>query len=257
MRPLWLGLLVSISLHADIETVSASALDASFSVATPAGYSTNTQLEPFNTSLGMLDSVDLTITAEFQQALHYGALSYPGTPFPGSISYTTSGTSSFFGTQTDSQTVNVYIQGQSCLAPYCTFIATLKFGGEETFTDSTDLAAFETGNPVSLVASSAIDITSISQGVACCVTISGDGLTIPGPDPYDPIPVAGYLSLDVAAAYTYTPADPVGDAPEPQLTLAIGVGALSIAWLAARRRRIGKPGLKCNTSANRASAFRA
>ena len=238
MRALWLGVFISISLHADVETVTASSVYADFWDGSPGGYSTTAQLAPFDTSLGTLESVDLTMAAEFQEAIHYGALSYPGTPFPGSISYTGSGTSSFFGTQTTSQNINFYIQGQSCLAPFCSFIATLKFGGEETLTGSTDLAAFETGNLVSLLASSALDITAISQGVACCSTIADDGLTVPGPDPYFPVPVAGYLSLNVDAVYTYTPADPVGDAPEPQLTLAIGVAALALLWFAAKRRRI-------------------
>jgi hypothetical protein len=198
-------------LQADIQTVTAAA--------DPGGlYAYSLPLASFDTSLGTLDSVDLTVAATFRESLHYGNLNSDASfPFPGSIAYTTTGTSSFFGTQTADSAVNLYIQGQSCLAPACTFLATMNFGGETTFTDSADLAQFETGNPMSLGVSANVVVTNVSPGVACCVSINN-----------------GDLSLDVAAAYTYTPLDP---APELSATLFLLVMAVT-SLVAQRHHRI-------------------
>jgi hypothetical protein len=227
-------LLLTTYVRADIQTTTASSLFADYYYGGLGEYSTFTELSPFDTSLGTLNAVDLTIVASFQEAVHWDSLFTLAFPIFGSISYTTTGTSSFFGTTSADHTLPVYIPG-ACLAPACSAIVDLQFGGEEIFT-GTDLNQFEAG-PISLSASSDVTVTSVSTGIAWPQSTNADGLLVPGIGPGQFWPVSGYLSLDVTAAYSYTPLDA---APEPGTSFCLLL-ALPIMIAASRKQRSSEP----------------
>jgi len=194
------------------------------------------QLAPFDTSLGTLTSVDLTLAAVYQEAFFW----LPEKVLDGTdtVSGTYTGTSSFSVMQSTNTVLAPYGAGPGC--PNCTILASLSFGGEQTFTGS-DLSQFENGMvPVSATGSAAFSTSQIPAigGILCCITDNEYGLTItPYPQfPFYTVPVTGYLSLDVSATYTYTPIDPVDPAPEPTTWLSL-LFALSIMTAVSRWRK--------------------
>jgi hypothetical protein len=228
MRGILLGILICGVVQADIVKVTASAIvgDTDGSVFNGTSYKLSTQLDPFDPSLGTLTSVDLTIAAITQTGFTYDGSNFVGPfPYPGTITFVSTGNSSFTGTQSVTQTFGVDITSPGC-GPLCTAISTLVFGGEETLTDGTSLSQFEGGHPVPLVASASV-LTFGSPGVTCCAT--APLLEVALQPSGRPTTVYGYLSLDATATYTYT------TAPEPQTTPWI-LGMFFVAALTMRRR---------------------
>lgn len=207
-------MLTATWLRADIQTVTASNIFSDQNGDT-GGYSVASNLAPFDTSLGTLTSVDLTVSAAYWETFAYDQdvltpTNY--TPFSATISTTETGTSSFFGTASATQSFTTWVNYLECLVPHCTDEAQLQFGGEEVFA-GTDLAQFESGTPISLSANAAVSF-SASPGILCCIP-ELYSLTAPNPISAElpPISVYGYLSLDVTAAYSYVPLDPPADPP--------------------------------------------
>jgi hypothetical protein len=240
-------LLTATWLRADIQTVTASATFADQTGET-GGYAAAANLAPFDPSLGTLTSVDLTLSANYLETFFYNqdALNPTNyTPFFATISTTETGASTFFGTQSATQSLNIYVNYLNCLSPYCTDEAQLQFGGEQVFS-GTDLAQFESGAPMPLLANAGVSF-SASPGVLCCIP-ELDSLTAPNPiDPNLPaISVYGNLSLDVTAVYSYGPRDsgqldatldaPLDPVPEPKTWFALLL-ALSLMMAISRWRQ--------------------
>ncbi|HEV3334633.1 MAG TPA: hypothetical protein VG096_26780 [Bryobacteraceae bacterium] len=191
MKVILCVLMLTTCVRADIQTTTTSSLFADYYGGGLGEYTTFTELSPFDARLGTLDTVDLTIVATFQEAVHWDSMFTLAFPIFGSISYTTTGTSSFFGTTSADYTLPIYIPG-ACVAPACSAIAGLQFGGEEIFT-GTDLNQFE-ASPISLSASSYVTVTSVSTGIAWPQSTNTDGLWVPGIGPGQFWPVSGYLT---------------------------------------------------------------
>lgn len=229
VRAVFCFLALAAALRADIQTVSASAL---FADTLGSGtYSVSAALAPFDTTLGTLTSVDLTLSADYKRTEHWERSDWvTTTPYLASVSMTTTGTSSDFGTQTGTQSFSLYVNWWNGCGQWCTAVASLQFGGEQTLA-GTDLAQFENGTPVPLSASAST--TFVTTGALWCCVPYPNLLSVQTlPYPYPPLRVYGYLNMDVSATYTYKPLDAV---PEPRTWLGM-ILALSIMMAAARWR---------------------